>query len=71
MRGVQVGDQVVRRTFVLTGLSNRLSQTLGGTVVWVHPRGRYHLVEFQTDGGAVLECFPGTSQEQSNWEVDL
>jgi len=29
-----------------------------GIVRWVHPKGRFYLVEFPTPGGAVRECFP-------------
>jgi len=29
-----------------------------GTVVWIHPAGRYYLAEFPVVGGTVRECFP-------------
>jgi hypothetical protein len=31
-----------------------------GTVVYVHPQGRYHIVEFDMPGGKVREAFMGT-----------
>jgi hypothetical protein len=30
-----------------------------GRVVYIHPRGLFHTVEFQTRGGAVKESFQG------------
>ena len=32
-----------------------------GKVTYIHPRGRYHLVEFETWGGTVRECFQGVA----------
>lgn len=31
-----------------------------GTVIYVHPQGRYHIVEFDLPGGKVREAFMGT-----------
>ena len=30
-----------------------------GTVIWIHPRGRFHLVVFETKGGVIRESFAG------------
>lgn len=30
-----------------------------GTVVFIHPRGRFHTVEFKTRGGVLRESFQG------------
>nr|DAJ09404.1 MAG TPA: hypothetical protein [Caudoviricetes sp.] len=30
-----------------------------GVVVYIHPRGLYHTVEFELRGGKVRESFPG------------
>lgn len=30
---------------------------LRGTVVYIHPRGRYYTVEFETRGGLIKESF--------------
>ncbi len=30
-----------------------------GKVVYVHPAGRFHVVEFETRGGVIRECFRG------------
>lgn len=29
-----------------------------GTVVWIHPAGRFYLAAFPVMGGTVRECFP-------------
>ena len=34
---------------------------LTGTVVYIHPQGRYHVVEFETRGGPVREAFLGVA----------
>lgn len=33
---------------------------LTGTVVYIHPAGRYHTVEFEVSGGKIRESFQGT-----------
>lgn len=30
-----------------------------GKVLWVHPKGRFHVVGFETPRGVVRESFPG------------
>lgn len=64
---VRPGDRVVRETELFTGADTRRSKTLHGVVVWVHPRGRYHVVEYQTEGGVQRESFPGVAPEQVHW----
>lgn len=34
-----------------------------GKVVYIHPEGRYHLVEFEVWGGTVRGCFAGVADE--------
>lgn len=70
MRPVQAGERVIRQTGVLTGAEPEKPQKLSGTVVWVHPRGRYHVVEFETEGGAVRESFLGAAVEQRREELE-
>lgn len=46
----EVGEAVIRRP-----------ETFGrgrmkGRVVYVHPEGRFHVVEFETRGGVIREC---------------
>lgn len=59
MNRVQVGDRVVRDCTAISGVDPRQTIRLRGTVVWIHPKGRFHLVRFLTPGGPLLECFQG------------
>lgn len=61
---MRVGDKVARtpETFtVRDGERNSAPRTLRGRVVYIHPLGRYHVVEFETPGGKIRECFGGAS----------
>lgn len=42
-----------------TGHSNR--HPMAGKVSYIHPKGRYHVVEFQTRGGVIREAFQGVA----------
>lgn len=57
MSPVQVGDEVARRPVTLTGLDTKQTLRMRGQVVWVHPAGRFHVVEFETPGGPLRESF--------------
>lgn len=63
MSAVQVGQTVVREPVTITGLDTKKAQRMRGAVVWVHPLERFHVVEFQTRGGPLRECFLGVSRE--------
>lgn len=56
---IEVGDRrtVVPVTFSETGPDSRTRTQLRGTVVYVHPRGRYCVLEFETRGGKIRESF--------------
>lgn len=60
---VRVGDRVTRHPLTILAPSEsmfgRNAKDLQGRVVYVHPRGRYHVVLF--DGG-IRECFPGVGR---------
>lgn len=59
---VQVGDVVTRRPITFTDTAKDSSEgprLLHGTVVYVHPRGRFHVVEFGEGCKAVRESFAG------------
>lgn len=60
---MRVGDRVTRtpETFSDYDFKTRKSihRPLRGTVVYVHPRRRYHTVAFELPGGTVLESFQG------------
>ena len=53
---VQVGDVVYRKPI---SFSDSDAQTMRGTVVWVHPAGRFHVVEFEK---GVRESFMGVQR---------
>lgn len=36
--------------------------TMTGRVVYIHPQGRYHVVEFEIPGGVVRESFAGVGE---------
>lgn len=59
MSTVHVGSAVVRKPVTLTGLDPKQTLRMRGRVVWVHPAGRFHVVEFMTPGGPLRECFMG------------
>lgn len=62
---LKVGDRVSRVCVTLTGqdgFNAKESARLMGRVVWIHPQGRFHVVEFQLGGGIVRECFLGVER---------
>lgn len=63
---VSVGDGVVRKPVTFgnwDGVPGCMSRSLSGTVVYVHPEGRFHVVEFTFPGGGKLrESFHGVRQ---------
>lgn len=62
---VKVGQRVVRKPVTLWDYDDRARRTsiqLRGVVVYVHPRGRYHTVAFDTPRGKICESFPGAGE---------
>lgn len=60
---MQVGDKVVR--YPTFGDMDRQDGTVSakaysGTVVYIHPEKRFHMVEFDLRGQKIRECFQGT-----------
>ena len=64
---VKVGDQ---KTFKPSGFGDQIgvkdpatgktcSRKVTGTVIYVHPKGRYYTVEATLDGRTIRESFPG------------
>ena len=41
------------------GEERRTPRAVAGRVTYIHPKGRFHMVEFETPGGALRECFLG------------
>ena len=60
---VRVGDKVRRESEFLSQQDEEkrsVRRTMTGRVVLVHPKRRFHLVEFELPrGGLVRECFQG------------
>lgn len=58
-RPVQVGDTVRKApvSFSLVDYPGTHSPPQSGRVAWVHPKGRYYLVEFPVAQGVIRECF--------------
>lgn len=63
---VQIGDSVVRKpeTFAEFDWKVRKSRhvPMRGKVVYIHPKGRFHTVEFTTPGGPIRESFQGVER---------
>lgn len=61
---MKIGQKVRRVPLSLTQTTDSGKQEhppMTDKVVYIHPEGRYHLVEFEVWGGTVRECFDGTS----------
>lgn len=56
---VRVGDVVYRKPISFSDSDAKNAQTMCGTVVWVHPAGRFHVVEFEK---GVRESFMGVQR---------
>lgn len=40
---------------------NSPRRSMRGRVVYIHPKGRFHVVEFELPGGTIREAFHGTT----------
>lgn len=61
---MKLGDKVMRlpETFTDSGEDKRsLRRPVAGRVVYIHPKGHYHTVGFELNGGHVRESFKGVS----------
>ena len=59
---MKVGDRVTRLPQTISELDDKCRatrRTMKGVVVYIHPLGRYHIVEFETAGGPIRESFSG------------
>lgn len=58
---MKLGEKVVRmpETFRDYGEESRTPRAVAGRATYIHPKGRFHMVEFETPGGALRECFLG------------
>lgn len=56
---VQVGDMVKRKPITFSDSDKKDAGWMIGRVVWIHPLGRFHVVEFGEGRRAVRESFMG------------
>lgn len=56
---VQMGERVRRIPITLSCSVDRSIRPMEGWVVYIHPKGRFHVVEFLTRGGPLRESFAG------------
>lgn len=56
---VRMGERVRRIPGTLSCAVDKSARPMEGRVVYIHPKGRFHTVEFQTMGGPVRESFMG------------
>lgn len=57
---VRVGDVVYRQPISFSDSEAKNARTMRGTVVYVHPAGRFHVVEFEK---GVKESFAGVKRQ--------
>lgn len=65
---MKIGDKVVRTPHTVgegmpvgTICSEGAGKPMRGTVVWIHPKGRFHVVEFDVCGRKLRESFLGVA----------
>lgn len=56
---VHVGDMVKRKPITFSDSDKKDAGWMIGRVVWIHPLGRFHVVEFGEGRRAVRESFMG------------
>lgn len=63
---MKLGQKVTRTPLTFTDPAREKGepkhQPMTGKVVYIHPKGRYHTVEFQMPLGAVWESFLGVEE---------
>lgn len=63
---VQIGDSVVRKPVTFSRYDEdqkkHTQAAMRGKIVYVHPQGRFHTVEFMTGGGPIRESFQGAER---------
>lgn len=59
---MKIGERVRRKPETIYDYDKsgkQVCRTREGTACYIHPRGRFHTVEFRTRGGVIRECFAG------------
>ena len=52
---VEIGQKVEKYPYAIN--EGRVHKKLEGKVVWIHPAGRFYVVEFRLPGGTFCESF--------------
>ena len=58
---MKLGEKEIRRPVTFRGPEEEDAppRAMVGRVAYIHPKGRFHMVEFETPGGVLRECFSG------------
>lgn len=56
---VRIGDIVMRKPISFSESDAKNASLMRGKVVWIHPKGRFHVVEFGEGSKAIRESFKG------------
>lgn len=68
---VQLGDIVIRYPITFSNLPDaKRAGPMKGRVVYIHPKGRFHVVEFGEGRCAVREGFWGIAKTQNAWDFE-
>ena len=59
---ITLGERVRRKAITMCGTDCKSPRVIEGNVVYIHPKGRFHVVEFTTRGGPVRESFAGITK---------
>ncbi|MBO4854074.1 MAG: hypothetical protein J5482_02865 [Oscillospiraceae bacterium] len=52
---IRLGDRVWKTPYALR--ENGKDKLLEGTVIWIHPKGRFYVLRFDLPGGSFCESF--------------
>lgn len=61
---VSLGERVRRLAISMSGTDSKGPKPMEGRVIYIHPKGRFHTVEFSTMGGPVRESFAGIMRSE-------
>ena len=56
---LRIGDIVIRKPVTLCDSNGSKPQAISGRVIYIHPKGRFHVVEFGEPPYTVRESFWG------------
>ena len=59
---LRVGEIVIRKPMTLCDADGSKPQAMRGRVIYIHPKGRFHVVEFGEGQYAIRESFMGVDR---------